>query len=117
MMIAPKISKYFILGNRTYSVYHCRIRNKCSNLNDDLFNNHLKPTAICDCQLEIENAEHYFFRCERYNEQRLRFFHLSRKFHPLGVNLVLYGSDNWSENDNLQLFTYVQQYIRDTARF
>ena len=58
---SPEIPNYFVSGQGISSVYHCRIRNNCSNLNDDLFNNHLKPTAACDCGFESEDAEHYFF--------------------------------------------------------
>ena len=53
MFRSPEIPNYFVSGQRISSVYHCRIRNNCSNLNEDLFNNHLKPTAACDCGLRV----------------------------------------------------------------
>ena len=67
--IAPQIPKHYIQGKRTESVFHSRIRNKCSNLNNDLYQNHLKDSPLCDCGRSIEDAEHYFFRCERYNNE------------------------------------------------
>ena len=67
------------------SIYHCRIRNMCSNPNKDLYDNHLKDSPACDCGTDVEDAEHYFFRCELYTIQCIRLFHLSRRFSPLRV--------------------------------
>ena len=39
-----KVPSFYLTGDRYLSVLHARIRNKCSNLNNDLFNNHLSPT-------------------------------------------------------------------------
>ena len=49
MFRSPEVPNYFVSGQRISSVYHCRIRNNCSSLNKDLFNNHLKPMAACEC--------------------------------------------------------------------
>ena len=91
--IAPQIPKPYIQGKRTESIFHCRLRNKCSNLNNDLYQNHLKNSPLCDCGSIFEDVEQYFFRCERYNNERVALFRATRKFHPLGVPLILYGSD------------------------
>ena len=99
------------------SVLHCRIRNFCSNLHNDLFHNHLRYNPFCDCLEEIEDAEHYFFRCRRFIDQRLSLFHKTRHLHPLNTNLLLSGNLNISYNDNVLLFEAVQKYIKDTARF
>ena len=115
--IAPQIPKHYIQGKRTESVFHSRIRNKCSNLNNDLYQNHLKDSPLCDCGRSIEDAEHYFFRCERFNNERVTLFRATRKFHPLGVHFMLYGSDAFSEKDNVIFFGYVHQYIKNTKRF
>ena len=95
--IAQQIPKHYIQGKRTESVFHSRIRNKCSNLNNDLYQNHHQDSPLCDCGRSIEDAEHYFFRCERYNNERVNLFRATRKFHPLGVHFILYGSDAFSE--------------------
>ena len=115
--ITIKVPKYYIQGDRRSSVYHARLRNNCSNLNHDLFINHLKPNSFCDCGNDVEDAEHYFFRCERYVEQRLVLFHSTRPFHPLNLNMLLFGSDRLSEMENSELFLDVQQYIKSTRRF
>lgn len=113
----PVVPQYFITGKRAFSVYHCRIRNNCSNLNDDLFNNFLRASPICDCGFENEDAEHYFFKCNRYFQQRIQLFEASRNFHPLSSHLLLYGSNELSVADNEELFSYVQRYIKETNRF
>ena len=65
----PFVPKYFLSGDRTFSVYHARLRNYCSNLNADLFRNHLRQNSFCDCGHPYEDAEHYFFKCARYTQQ------------------------------------------------
>ena len=103
----------YSLGN----TYHCGIRNNCSNLNEDLFNNHLKLTAACDCGFESEDAEHYFFFCNRFTQQRTSLFQAIRKFQPVGIRLLLYGSPDLSDDDNVELFSHVQHFIKETNRF
>ena len=112
-----KVPAYYLKGKRRQSVLHCRIRNFCSNLHNDLFHNHLRDSPFCDCLEEIEDAQHYFFRYRRFIDQRLSLFHKTRHLHPLNTNLLLSGNLNISYNDNVLLFEAVQKYIKDTARF
>ena len=65
IFVAPTFPKFFVHGNRKLSVIHARIRNKCSDLNHDLFLNRLRDNEICDCGFEKEDAEHYFFNCRK----------------------------------------------------
>ena len=76
-----KVPKYYIQGDKRSSVHHARLRNNCSNLNHDLFINHLKPISNCDCGDDVEDAEQYFFKCQRYVEQRLVLFDSNKPFH------------------------------------
>lgn len=115
--ISPQIPKYFIHGKRVESVFHCRIRNNCSNLNKDLYDNHLKESPLCNCGTGIENAEHYFFKCELYTNERIILFRATRKFHPLGLHFMLFGSDSLSVEDNIIFFSHVHRYIKNTKRF
>ena len=57
----PKVPKYYCSGKRKYSVYHTRIRSNCSNLNVDLYYNHLSQTEACDCGDTSETPQHFFF--------------------------------------------------------
>ena len=77
----------------------------------------LKPTAACDRGFESEDAEHYFFFCNRFTQQRTSLFQAIRKFQPVGIRLLLYGSPDLSDDDNVELFSYVQHFIKETNRF
>ena len=112
-----KIPPYYFYGDRYLSIMHCRIRNNCSNLSNDLYHNHLKPRPLCNCNLEIENAEHFFFRCPKYVNERVKLFHETRDFHPLNINLILFGDGNISLESNTTIFRSVQNYIKHTSRF
>ena len=108
------VPKHFFVGKRHLSVVHTRIRNRCSDLNFDLFSNYISQNAICKCGYDQEDAEHYFFRCTQYAIQRNNLFQALRRFHPLDINILLYGSDNLSFEDNSLIFRTVQTYIKDT---
>ena len=56
-----------------------------------LFNNFLRPDPTCSCQVEPENAEHYFLRCHKHTIQRLVLFNSLRNFLPLRLEILLYG--------------------------
>ncbi|MCG7878111.1 MAG: reverse transcriptase family protein [Candidatus Thiodiazotropha endolucinida] len=111
------IPNYYFKGNRKLCVLHCRLRNRCSDLHADLFYNHLRDNALCECQQEIEDAEHFIFRCNRYVQARVNMFHKTRQFHPLSVSDALLGRINLPAHENELLFQAIQIYIRDTGRF
>ena len=54
------VPSYYIYGDRNISVIHARIRNNCSNLHADLYNNHLNLSPTCSCGAMVEDAEHFF---------------------------------------------------------
>jgi hypothetical protein len=113
-----KAPAYYLSGNRYLSVMHARLRNNCSNLNGDLHNNHLRDDPYCSCNNnEFENASHFFFSCPNYREQRLELFIQTREFHPLNINILLFGNTDLTYEQNSILFKAVQQFIKDTKRF
>lgn len=111
------VPHYYINCDRYLSVMHSRIRNNCSNLSNDLYINHLTMNPLCTCNQEIENAEHYFLRCSKYVNERLRLFHETREYHPLSINLILHGDERLSNESNTTIFRAVQCYIKNTKRF
>ncbi|MCG7867669.1 MAG: hypothetical protein JAY74_15080 [Candidatus Thiodiazotropha taylori] len=113
----PKITTLSIKGDRYLSVIHCRIRNCCSNLNYDLFRNHLKVSPLCSCNTDNETSTHYFFECPLYDIQRLTFFRRTRHYHPLSLNTLLFGKDTLTKSDNDTLFLEVLGFIKNTGRF
>ena len=56
------------------SVLQTRIRNNCSNLNNDLSINRLRDNPLCNWCNEIEDGEHYFFYCNNNRNERRLFF-------------------------------------------
>ncbi|MCG8048002.1 MAG: endonuclease/exonuclease/phosphatase family protein [Candidatus Thiodiazotropha taylori] len=112
-----KVPSHYYHGERYHSVLHARIRNTCSNLNNDLYLNHLSPNPSCSCGENFEDAEHFFFRCSNFNQDRIILFQSTRNFHPLNLNKLLFGDENLSEDENISLFGAVQRYIKNTGRF
>ena len=112
-----KVPIYYTYGDRFLSVMHARIRNKCSNLSNDLCLNHLTQNPFCSCNSEIENAEHYFFRCAKYVNEHITMFRETHSFHPLNLNKLLTGDSNLTIENNAKIFEAVQKYIKNTKRF
>ena len=108
---------YYIKGDRFLSVIHARIRNNCINLYNDLYLNHLMSDPLCSCNLENENAEHYFFRCPKYLNERITLFNETRNFHPLSLDTLIYGVDHLTFEENMCIFTAVHTFIKNTDRF
>ena len=115
-----KVPSFILKGERKSSIIHARIRNNCSDLKCDLFQNHLTDDTGCACGID-ENALYFFFECGNYNNLRLvklLYFIKKRKYHPLSLNTLLYGKSTLSDDDNFLLFLAVQQqYIKNTRRF
>ena len=102
-------------GNLQFFLLKCL--NKCSNLNNDLFNNHLREDTFCPNCGAPEDAKHYFFKCAIYRSQRLTMFYSTRPLHPLSTKLLLFGDDKRSNDENLIIVDAVLTYIKDTKRF
>ena len=111
------IPSYFTFGNRYISVLHARLRNRCSNLNNDLYINHIHGNPLCDLCGVVEDAIHYFFHCRRYTIKRQVFNKTVRMLQPLSINLILFCNENWNFETNIVLFRAVQRYILVTKLF
>ena len=113
----PVVPKLYLIGDRSISVYHSRIRNRCSNLNAHLHYNHVLASPACECGFEIEDLEHFFFRCTRFSNERQILFLNTRPYHPLNVHKLTCGNDNLTYNENEIIFKEVQNFIKNTNRF
>ena len=113
-----KVPSFYLQGDRWSSVQHARMRNNCSILNHDLFNNHLCPSPVCSCNDNaIEDAEHFFFNCPKYSDIRLNLFHATRAFHPLNIDKLLFGDVNATDSENFIIFSAVHNFIKRSLRF
>ena len=81
------------------------------------FENFMSPSPICSCSAESEDAEHYLLRCPNFLNERVTLFHSTRDFHPLNVNILLFGDNSLTDVDNTRIFTAVQTFIKDSKRF
>ena len=111
------IPTYYRTGSRYLSVLHARIRNNCSNLLSDLYINHLSPSPTCSCSEGVEDADHYFFNCSNYNNERDALLRATRDFYPLNIYTLLFGDENLTAEENTIIFTAVHTFIKDTRRF
>ena len=114
---SSEVPTHYRAGNRYISVLHARIRNNCSNLLSDLYINHLSPSPTCSCSEEVEDAEYYFLRCSNFRNERVTLFRSTRDFHPLNINILLFGDEHLTSDENTTIFTAVQTFIKDTRRF
>ena len=64
-----------------------------------------------------ENAFHYFLDCPLYNEIRHNLFLVLRIYGDIDLNVIMYGNGNLSVEQNIDIFTAVQNYIRNSHRF
>ena len=116
-MISIIVQIYYVQGNRKLSVLHARLRNHCSDLNLDLCNNHIRDNPLCDYLRNVENAEHFFFECTRFVAQTTVLFNSTRQFHPLNISTLLGGNEGLPLESNISIFTSVQKFLKDSARF
>ena len=87
--ITNTLPSFYLVGDRYFTVLHARIRNKCRNLNNDLYVYHLRADSLCNYLNENEDANHYFFKCVSYINQRVILFQTTRNFHPLNLDKLL----------------------------
>ena len=91
------------------------MRNHCSELKQDLFNNHVSDSPICNnCDLHSsEDALHFFFVCPKYNMIRN---HLITNV-PNQVDIILFGSVDSNFEENKININFVHEYIDASKRF
>ena len=74
-------------------------------------------TNINSCSEEVEDADHYFFNCPNYNNERDALLRATRDFCPLNIYTFLFGDENLTAEENTIIFTAVHTFIKDTRRF
>ena len=112
-----RVPSHLTIGNRHISILHARFQNNCSNLNNDLFRNHLRDNPLCDLCGMVEDAIHCFFHCRKFTIVRQVFNDTVRVFQPLSIDMILCGNFNLNMENNIVLFRAVHKYIHATKRF
>ena len=60
----------------------------------------------------MEDVEQYLLRCPNFHNERITLFHSTRDFHPLDVNILLFGDNSFTDVDNTMIFTAVQCLLK-----
>ena len=93
------------------------MRNNCSDLESDIYLNHVSETDKCELCNETEDVEHYIFKCLKYNVQRVKLSRSTNSMHPLNSKLLLYGDPQYSIEQNISIVAAVHQFIQSTKSF
>ena len=118
-----KSPNYYSEGERRSNILLCQLRNNKSQLNFDLFNDHLIDSSKCiHCQAP-ETRLHFLLECQHYKSQRndLMNWLISNPeiYGPINIteNDLLCGNQTISDQKNAELLAAVARYIKSTKRF
>ena len=112
------IPKHFYTGSRQHQILHTRLRTGCNSLNNDLFLKNIVDSPLCACMSgDIENAEHYFLKCRRYDEYRLELYREVTQYSEVTLYVLLKGKETLSVETNIDIFKTVQKILLSTKRF
>lgn len=120
-----KNAKVYNYGNRKENIAHCQLRNKSSNLQAHLFNQHLSDTSTCiNCGHTCEDNLHFFLVCPAYINHRTLLINsiqnnlnLNNLNHEQVLHVLLFGDRQLPYKTNCSIFQAVQQFIKSTKRF
>ena len=110
-------SNYDIQNVRKSHILSTKLRNRCSELNADLFRINLIDSAACSCGCNMEDAKHFIFICTKYQNERQSLLRSLGNFHPITLDTLLFGNDMFNSNDYITIQIAMQKYIIDTKRF
>lgn len=90
---------------------------KCSRLNHHLFLLHVIDSAECICGFHIENNKHYLFECPLYSNIRNNMLKNIKEITGyIDEELLLFGSTNFTYNENKSIFNSVKVFIEESNR-
>ena len=110
------IPKHFYVGNRKAQILHTTLRTNCSSLNLDLFIKNFSDSPLCQCG-SVENAQHYFFHCRKYQVQRTKLMNIVSQYQTPSLSILLYGNNSLSYEINTIIFEKVHRFILDSKLF
>ena len=112
-----KVPQLYYSVNRFTEIIHCKIRLEISDLNNHLYQRHLRDNSICDCGFQIENAQHFFFDCPLHQQARRQSILSIPNFYTLPLETLTHGDIRKSSDDNKFIFDMVQKFIVLSNRF
>lgn len=118
----PIPPKQFSFGNRRLNILTCQLRNDKSQLNLNLFNDHLSNSAKCQhCNCD-ESVDHFLFECPNYTDLRYNLINSLMSHPDIYSNITITSKDllgnapNLSYENNCVVLSYVMEYIQNTKR-
>ena len=81
---------HLCVGDRKSNILSTKLRNRCSELNADLFRVNLIDSAACSCGCNIEDANHFIFNCTKYQHERQSLLRSLGNFHPITLDMLLF---------------------------
>ena len=113
-----KPKRIYYYGSRLTAIHHARLRMGCSLLNGHLsLILHVKDDPNCVCGLVVEKPKHYFLECPLYAGPRVDLITEIARITDCNVNILLFGDNTLSFDDNKTIFQSVHKYIHATKRF
>ena len=104
-----------------------RLRLHFSHLNEHKFRHNFIATIdpMCSCGLEPETTLHYLLRCNLYSDLRTELLNdicalnptLKNLSHEKRLNILLYGSENFSFNTNKKIIKSTIKFLKTYERF
>jgi hypothetical protein len=104
---------------RSVQIAHMQMRMHFSNLNSHLASKGCVPNPICPCNNPSETTDHYLFHCPLYNQPRSHMLTQISLINPtisLSTHYLLHGHPSNSNDQNIQLFKYLYDFIHVTKR-
>ena len=98
------------IGERKLIIILTRIRHNCSNLNADLHRVNIVPSPSCSCSANFETAQHYFFECRNFENQR-------SFISVITLDTLLYGCSTFDNERKALIINAVLFFIKETKRF
>ena len=114
---SKKRDELYNYGDRKWNIIHSQIRLICSNLNAHLFALHVLDEPICSCGFDVEDNSHFFFSCPLYQTDRQILFNEINKICDVSLDILLYGHEDLSLDENQKIFSHVHKYIKNSNRF
>ena len=69
------------------------------------------------CGFECENEFHFFLECLINELIRNTLFLILQIYGAIDIDIILYGNENLTEAQNVDIFTAVQTFIHNSHRF
>ena len=108
--------KLYFQGNRHAQIYHARQRTGCSTLRLHLYSKNIIENPLCNCG-EIEDPFHFFFECNQYNLIRRDMLTCISAICNPNLKILLHRNNGLSEEQNLNIFMAVHNFIIKSKRF